>query len=136
MRVLGLDHGSARCGVAASDASGTIATPVTVVDRPDSEAGMEAIAQSARNLGAQLIVVGLPLRADGQEGEQARVARSFAGRLRKAVECDVELFDERFTTRMAQRNTAAGAVAPEDAMAAAHMLQSYLDSRQTGEAIQ
>ncbi len=129
MRVLGLDHGAARCGLAVSDGSGTVARPLEVVNRPDSRAGLERIAAQAREVQAETIVVGLPLLTGGEEGAQAKVARSFAGRLRKLVDCEVEMFDERFTSQMADRSADAGAQSDHDALAAAHILQSYLDAR-------
>lgn len=128
MRVLGLDHGAARCGLAVSDASGTVARPLDVVERPDSQAGLASIAAQASEHRAELIVVGLPLLAGGEEGGQAKVARSFAGRLRRLVSCEVELFDERFTSQLAEQSAQTGARSEHDALAAAHILQRYLDA--------
>jgi putative Holliday junction resolvase len=123
MRVLALDHGEARCGCAVSDPTGTLATPLAVVDRPDTRKGLARIAALAEELGAERVVVGLPLTLAGEEGEQAVVAREFAERLRARVDVDVDLYDERLTTRMA---AATAGSADEDSVAAAHLLESYL----------
>jgi putative Holliday junction resolvase len=123
MRVLALDHGSARCGCAVSDPTGTVARPLPVIERPESEAGLAAIAELARETGAELVVVGLPRTMSGDEGPQAAAARSFAGRVARAVGVPVELHDERLTTRQAQR---AGGEADEDSRAAAHLLEAWL----------
>jgi putative holliday junction resolvase len=124
-RVLALDHGAARCGCAVSDPSGTLATPLAAVERPDSPAGLEAIAELARETGAELVVVGLPLTLRGEEGSQAAAARAFAGRVAQAAGLPVELHDERLTTRQARRG---GGTADEDSRAAAHLLESWLQS--------
>lgn len=128
MRILGLDHGAARCGLAVSDPSGTVVTPLEVVERPDTPDGLARIAAQVLELRVEMVIVGLPLLPDGGEGGQAQVARSFAGRLRKLIDCDVELFDERFTSKLAERSTRMGAESEHDALAAAHILQGYLDS--------
>jgi putative Holliday junction resolvase len=123
MRVLALDHGSARCGAAISDPSGTLATPLRAVERPDTKKGLAAVARIAEEKGAERIVVGLPLTLAGDEGEQARHARTFAERLAGKVSIPVELHDERMTTRLAERT---GGQGDADSRAAAHLLESYL----------
>ena len=123
MRVLALDHGSARCGAAISDPSGTLATPLRVVERPDTKNGLAAVARLAEESGAERIVVGLPLTLAGAEGEQALRARTFAERLAGKVSIPVELHDERMTTRLAERT---GGQGDADSRAAAHLLESYL----------
>lgn len=123
MRVLALDHGSARCGCAISDPSGTLATPLPVVERPDTRKGLVALARLAEDKGAERIVVGLPLTLAGDEGHQAELARRFAERLDRRVSVPVELHDERMTTRLAER---AGGEGDADSRAAAHLLESYL----------
>jgi putative Holliday junction resolvase len=122
-RVLALDHGAARCGCAVSDPSGTLATPLPVVERPDSPAGLDAIARLVGETGAERVVVGLPITLAGEEGTQAAAARAFAGRVAKAAGVPVELHDERLTTRQAERT---GGAAEEDSRAAAHLLESWL----------
>jgi putative holliday junction resolvase len=129
MRVLALDHGEARCGCAVSDPSGTVATPLPVVERPDSRKGLGRIAALVDELAAERIVVGLPLTLAGEEGEQAASARAFADGLRRRVDIPVDLYDERLTTRMA---AATGGRADEDSVAAAHLLESYLAAQVAG----
>jgi putative Holliday junction resolvase len=129
VRVLALDHGEARCGAAVSDPSGTLATPLAVVERPDSRKGLARIAALAEDLAAERLVVGLPLTLAGEEGEQAAHARAFADSLRRRVEVPVDLYDERLTTRMA---AATDSRADEDSVAAAHLLESYLAAQAAG----
>jgi putative Holliday junction resolvase len=124
-RVLALDHGSARCGVAVSDPTGTVASPLPAVERPETPRGLEALAELVRETEAERVVIGLPRTLSGEEGVQAAAARSFAGRVARVVEVPVELHDERLTTRQAQRS---GGRADEDSRAAAHLLESWLAS--------
>jgi putative Holliday junction resolvase len=122
-RVLALDHGSVRCGCAISDPSGTLATPLAAIERPDTRKGLAAVARLAEEQGAERVVVGLPLTLGGEHGAQAEAARAFAERLDRRVKVPVELYDERLTTRLAER---AGGAGDEDSRAAAHLLESYL----------
>jgi putative holliday junction resolvase len=122
-RVLALDHGPARCGCAISDPSGTLATPLDVVERPDSKRGLAGLARLAEEHGAERVVVGLPLTLRGEEGAQATAARRFAERLERRLNIPVELHDERLTTRLAERT---GGTENADSRAAAHLLESYL----------
>lgn len=124
--MLALDHGEARCGCAVSDPSGTLATPLAVVERPETRKGLARIAALAEELGAERVLVGLPLTLAGEEGEQAARAREFAGRLGPRLRVPVDLYDERLTTRMAE---ATGGKADPDSVAAAHLLESYLAAR-------
>lgn len=130
MRVLGLDYGSARCGCAVSDPTGTIVTPIEIVPRPDTRRGLAKIEELVREREVERIVVGLPLSLNGGDSEQTRETREFAQRLslRLGEGVSVELHDERFTTRMAQRDRET-AKAAEDSRAAAHMLESWLAAR-------
>lgn len=123
MRVLALDHGEARCGCALSDPSGTLATPLEAVERPDTRRGLAAIARLVAEREVELVVVGLPLTMAGEEGEQAGRARAFAERLGARIEVPVELWDERLTTRQAERT---GGGADADSRAAAHLLEAWL----------
>ena len=123
MRVLALDHGEARCGCAISDPTGTLATPLEEVERPDTRAGLGAIAGLVEEHGVEQVVVGLPLTLAGEEGDQAARARGFAEALRGRVSVPVELHDERLTTRLAERS---GGGAGADSRAAAHLLESWL----------
>jgi putative Holliday junction resolvase len=130
MRVLALDYGSARCGCALSDPSGTIATPIEAVARPASRRGLELLGKLVEEREVERVVVGLPLSLRGGDTEQTREARAFAERLsrRLGAEIPVELHDERFTTRIAQRMEGPFA-ASEDSRAAAHLLESWLAAR-------
>jgi putative Holliday junction resolvase len=134
MRVLALDYGSARCGCAVSDPSGTIVTPIETVPRPDTRRGMAKIEQLVREREVERVVVGLPLSLRGGDSEQTRETRAFAQRLsqRLGEAVPVEMHDERFTTRMAQRESFAhpsASTTAEDSRAAAHMLESWLTAR-------
>ena len=124
MKVLALDYGSARTGVAVSDPTGTLARPVGVVEGAATESGLAELARLVREEEAERIVVGLPLTMRGTRGEQVAATERFVEALRGAVDVPVELFDERFTTDLAQQTAGA---APEDALAAAHLLSTYLE---------
>jgi putative pre-16S rRNA nuclease len=124
VKIVALDYGSARTGVAVSDPTGTIARPLGVVERASSEAGLERLAQLIRDEGAERVVVGLPLTLRGRHGAQARETDTFVEALREAVDVPVESYDERFTTGLA--SSVGSEDAPEDARAAAHLLSSYL----------
>lgn len=123
MRVMALDFGAARTGVAVSDPTGIIARPLCVVERAGSRAGLESLARLVREEGAEQVVVGLPLTLRGERGEQAHATEQFAESLRALVDVPIVLFDERFTTALAQQTPS---TVPEDARAAAHLLSSYL----------
>jgi putative holliday junction resolvase len=124
MKVLALDYGAARTGVAISDSTGTLARPLPVVERAASEAGLRQLAELVATEGAERIVVGLPLTLRGEQGLQAEETARFVDSLRAAVDVPVESFDERFTTTLAASGPSSRA--PEDARAAAHLLESYL----------
>jgi putative holliday junction resolvase len=123
VKVLALDYGSARTGVAVSDPTGTVARPVGVVEQAGSESGLARIVELVREHGAERVVVGLPLTMRGERGEQAAETEAFVSLLREALEVPVESFDERFTTDLAEQS---GGVGETDARAAAHLLSSYL----------
>lgn len=123
MKLLALDHGSVRTGVAVSDETGTLARPLTVVQRVGTEAGFAALLALIARERPRRIVVGLPLSLDGNEHGQARLARAFAARLGESVAVPIELFDERFTSRLADQR---GGRAARDARAAATLLEDYL----------
>jgi len=118
MKVLALDYGSARTGVAVSDPTGTLARPVATVARVDDPRGFDELLALVRAEEPELVVVGLPLTLRGEHGEQARATADFVERLRAALETRVEMWDERFTTVLA---------GGDDARAAAHLLSSYLE---------
>jgi putative Holliday junction resolvase len=124
VKVLALDFGSARTGVAVSDPTGTLARPVGVVLKAGTDAGLQQVVEAIREHEAEQVVVGLPLTLRGARGEQARATERFVEALRAAVDIPVETFDERFTTALAAQSGGSGA---EDARAAAHLLSSYLE---------
>jgi putative Holliday junction resolvase len=122
LKVLALDYGAARTGVAVSDPTGTLARPLCVVQRAASEAGLARLAELVRDEQAERVVVGLPLTLRGARGAQVGETERFLAALRAVLDVPVDTFDERFTTALAAR----GGDAPEDARAAAHLLSSYL----------
>ena len=124
MKFLALDYGSARTGVAVSDPTGTLARPLSIVEKAGTEAGLAELARLVAEEEAERIVVGLPLTLRGERGEQAVETERFADALRAVVTVPIELFDERFTTDLAQQTAGA---APEDAVAAAHLLSGWLE---------
>jgi putative Holliday junction resolvase len=124
MRILALDHGEARVGAAISDPTETLARPLDVV-APEAD----AVGRLVTEHDAELVVVGLPVSLAGEEGEQAKRARDFAGELSRTLDVPVETYDERLTTRLAEASAREGAGAPPDALAAAHLLESYLQRR-------
>jgi putative Holliday junction resolvase len=122
MRVLALDHGTARIGCALSDPSGTLSTPLPTIEPPEPRAVAELVAEH----GVERVVVGLPLHLSGEEGGQAGLVRTFCGELETLLDVPVETYDERLTTRMAEASRRAGATSPPDSLAAAHLLEAYL----------
>lgn len=129
MRVLALDYGTARIGCAISDPTGTLATPIAAVEPPE----LSEVLKVADEREAEKIVVGLPVSLSGQDSGQTELTRAFASDLESAARVPVETWDERFTTRMAaQTRRDAGAGAAEDSIAAAHLLESYLQAAAGG----
>ena len=136
MRVLGIDLGSKRIGIATSDRSGTIATPYTVLLRCGSLGGDHRnIAKMVVEEEAEAVIVGLPLNMDGSEGKAAQAARVEAARMATVVGVPVHVHDERLTTveadrvLMEQKMNAQARRRVVDKVAAAVMLQSWLDAR-------
>lgn len=124
MRVLALDYGSARCGCALSDPTGTLATPIDPIERPATRKGFARVVDLVRDRGAERVVVGLPLGLSGADTDQTREARAWADRLAAAVPVPVELYDERFTTAIAARS--GDRRTSEDSRAAAVLLEDWL----------
>ena len=122
MRVLALDYGTARIGCAISDPSGTLATPLPVIEPSEARSVAELV--DKHEVGR--VVVGLPVLLSGEEGTQAALTRTFCGELEAMLEIPVETYDERLTTRMAEASKREGAGAAPDSLAAAHLLQGYL----------
>lgn len=136
MRVLGIDLGSKRIGIATSDRSGTIATPYTVLLRCGSMGGDHRnIAKMVVEEEAEAVIVGLPLNMDGSEGRAAQAARVEAARMATVVGVPVHVHDERLTTveadrvLMEQKMNAQARRRVVDKVAAAVMLQSWLDTQ-------
>jgi len=122
MRALALDYGIARIGCALSDPSGTLATPLPVIEPPEPRSVADLVSEH----GVERVVVGLPLHLSGEEGAQAALTRDFCRELEAILDVPVETYDERLTTRMADASRRQGATAAADSLAAAHLLESYL----------
>ncbi|MCX7804716.1 MAG: Holliday junction resolvase RuvX [Planctomycetota bacterium] len=133
-RIIGVDHGDRRIGLAISDPLGLTAQPLAMIELGDGMAALNAICRYARERSAVRFVVGLPLNMDSSEGPRARAARRFGEALREASGLPVEFFDERLTTRQAHRalrDATAGRYARKersDIVAAQLLLQAYLDA--------
>jgi putative Holliday junction resolvase len=125
VKVVALDYGSARTGVAVSDPTGTLARPVGVIERAGTQAGLEQLVRLIASEGAERVVVGVPLTLRGERGEQAVETEHFVDQLRRVIDVPVEGFDERFTTDLAEQDPGSRNL-PPDARAAAHLLTSYL----------
>jgi putative holliday junction resolvase len=123
MRVLALDYGRGRCGCAVSDPTGVLATPIDEIRAPGSRRGQARLRELVGELGVERVVIGLPLSLSGRDSAQTAETRAFASRLEAQLPVPVELYDERLTTRLAQRT---GGRASEDSRAAAHLLESWL----------
>jgi putative holliday junction resolvase len=124
VKVLALDYGSARTGVAVSDPTGTLARPLEVVENASKPAGLRHLAALARREEVECIVVGLPVTLRGERGAQAEETEAFVSALKAVIDVPIESFDERFTTKLAE---AQPSDAPSDAVAAAHLLSTYLE---------
>lgn len=125
MRTLALDFGAARTGVALSDETGTIASPLTVVERVNTESGRRRLLEIITEQAPAMIVIGMPVSLDAREHAQARLVREFVTSLRAATEIPVVTYDERFTTKVAAQRGGSSLV---DARAAALILEDYLHS--------
>ena len=124
MRVLALDYGSARCGCALSDPTGTLATPIDPIERPATRKGFARVVDLVRDRGAERVIVGLPLGLSGADTDQTRETRAWADRLAAAIGVPVEMYDERFTTAIAARSASDRTSA--DSRAAAVLLDDWL----------
>ncbi len=134
-RVLGIDYGTARIGVAVSDTLQMIASPVDYVPAGDTEACLQAIAAICREREVEKIVVGLPKNMNNTEGDSSKAARALGAQLETATGLPVDFFDERLTTAAVERILIDADVSRKkrkekvDSMAAALILQNYLDAR-------
>ncbi len=135
-RILGLDVGERRIGVAISTPEGGLAVPLRIIDAQDENAAARAILELARSEGASLVIIGHPISMDGTIGPQARKIEAFAITLQETSGLQVELCDERLSTAQARRapSPAGKRRAPVDDVAASIILQSYLDRRRAEEA--
>jgi putative transcription antitermination factor YqgF len=124
VRVLALDYGSARTGVAVCDPTETIVTPLEPVLRAGTRAGIGALAALVGEYAADRVIVGLPLSLRGEDTAQTAEARAFAERLARRLDVPVLMHDERLTTRLAQRDPSPRS--SEDSRAAAHLLEDWL----------
>jgi putative transcription antitermination factor YqgF len=118
VKVLALDYGAARTGVAVSDPTGTLARPVCIVERAGTDTGLDSLVAVIEREAPERIVVGMPVTLRGQHGEQAHATDEFVETLRERVQVPIETYDERFTSVLADG---------DDAKAAAHLLSSYLE---------
>jgi len=149
VRILALDYGRSRIGIALADAAVGLAQPLCTLERINRNEDMRRLRELARQQGVKQIVVGLPLRLDGTRGEMAEEAEAFAQRVRKQLGVPVEMVDERLTSWEAERlleesqgrimkDPAIPGRAPKkhlgrigvDAVAAAVILKEYLEQRQ------
>jgi putative Holliday junction resolvase len=147
-RILALDYGRARIGLAIADAETALAQPLGTLDRINRNEDMRRLRELVREHGVQQIVVGLPLRLDGTRGDMAEEAARFGQRVHKQIGVPVEMVDERLTSWEAERlleehqgRTMHAATSKKrkkdngkpgvDALAAALILKEYLDRRQT-----
>jgi putative Holliday junction resolvase len=130
MRILGIDHGEVRIGLAISDETGTVARPLQIVLHTRREADAETVARIADEQGVRLIVVGLPTDADGEIGPQAHKVRRWADALGRATPIPIEFWDESLSSKQAEAARSRGKRGePIDAHAAAIILQSFLDAQ-------
>jgi putative Holliday junction resolvase len=120
VKVLALDYGSARTGVAVSDPTGTLARPLGIVEQAATDDGLKRLVELVEAEEPERVVVGLPLTLRGEHGAQAQETTRFIESLTRELDVPVESFDERFTTTLAGPDG-------DDARAAAHLLTSYLE---------
>lgn len=134
-RILAVDYGEKRIGLAVSDEEGIMASPLSVIVRRSDADVIRQISQMAATLKINTIVVGFPVRTDEKAGEMGRKVKAFAEKLRQQTKLPVVLFDERFTTRIAEQVLLEADVSRRkrkqvrDKLAAAVLLQSYLESQ-------
>ena len=135
MKILAIDYGIARTGVATCDPLETIASPLCVIPSYNHEKLVAELLRVIKESGAQKLIIGKPLRTDGNKSEMAEKCEAFAVELRELTGMDVESVDERFTTVIASQHLHANSINAKkqkktiDAAAAAVLLQGYIDSR-------
>jgi putative Holliday junction resolvase len=123
MRVVALDYGRARTGMAVSDPTGTVVRPLGVVAHVRTPQGMDELVAAIAEQQPERVVVGLPVTLRGERGRQAQETLAFVRELEDRVAVEIETYDERFTTSMAERSDSKHG---QDAVAAAHLLEGYL----------
>ena len=133
MRLLGVDLGARRIGLATADGASRVAVPIGAIDRRSEGDAVHAVADAASKRDAEIIVVGLPLTLRGRVSAQTREALAFADALAQRTGLRVETWDERLTSveadrRLSESRASRGALGAQDAMAAALILQAYLDA--------
>ncbi len=134
MRILALDPGSARLGLAISDAEGRLALPLEILSRDEAGAWLRRLREIVRERGVELLVVGLPLTLQGEHGPAAQAAETLARRLRENLPVPVVTWDERLSSAQVERAMREAGLPSRarrgtvDAAAAAVFLQSYLDA--------
>lgn len=126
MRILGVDFGGSRTGLALSDPVGVTCRPLAIIEEKDEDRLVQRVVAAAREQGVSEIIVGLPRPLAGGSNPQSDAALAFAARVRSATSIPVRMWDERFTSKLASRGGARKG--PQDAVAACYMLQNYLDS--------
>ena len=137
-RILGIDYGDARIGVAISDPTRTIARPLEVIE-PGKVDPVERIAEIVKEYDVKLVILGLPKLMSGEEGEMAAKVREFMQKLKDRTDLEIRLVDERFTSKIAERELRKRKVKPSrekkkvDLYAASLLLQEYLDSHRDEE---
>ena len=129
-RVVALDYGSARCGVAVSDPSRSLVTPLEPSLRPATRKGFGRLVARIEELAPAAVLVGLPLSLSGGDTDQTRETREFVQRLSDRLNVPIEVYDERFTTKLARRS---GGAMAEDSRAAAVLLEEWLTHRPAHE---
>lgn len=135
MKIVALDIGTVRIGVAASDIMEIIASAYTVYKRKDFKNDIKAIADIINSLQAGQVVIGLPLKMDGTEGQSVEMARSFGEELSNLISAPIVYQDERLSTVTAQKILIESGMRREkrkdkvDSLAATIILQTYLDKR-------
>lgn len=122
--MLALDHGTVRIGAAICDPTGTLCTPLPVIEPPEPA----SVVALVREREVERVVVGLPVHLSGEEGSQAALARTFGDELTALLDIPVDTYDERLTSRMADASRRAGSKAARDSLAATHLLEAYLAS--------
>lgn len=134
-RILGIDYGSRRIGLALSDETETVATPFRVIEYADEHAALSSVAEALRETAAALIVMGLPLNMNGTRGPAAEKVDAFVAKLKERVDIPIRLWDERMSTISAEQALISGGARRQkrkqvvDKLAAQIMLQHYLDAQ-------